>query len=165
MSNLSFQASLHTCKVDQGEANRFQSDRFLNPNQMLCPVWNGRDSAGRPVCADSFYTKSLGCNWAIDRVSVENDQRPRYSEYITLDAQGIRGPPYDNFATWQSVMAAKELKKSNNISGNFGKQWQANVIPGCGYSYEQAMAQEKARREQAAVEGYRARQFRRRSGN
>ncbi len=91
MSNISLEASIRTCKIDSGWATKLQSDRFLNPAQMLCPPWNGVDTSGRPACWDSYYTKTPGCNSAADRVLVENDLRPQYIEYVTLDAAGIRG--------------------------------------------------------------------------
>jgi len=86
---ISINGSIRTCKVDTGYANRLQSDRFFNPNMQVCPVWNGTDTVGRPVCPDSFYTKSAGCNSAEDRVLVENYLRPQYAEYITLNTEGM----------------------------------------------------------------------------
>jgi hypothetical protein len=86
--------TIRTCKVDVAYADRVQSDRFLNPANMVCPVWNGVDTAGRRVSPDSFVTKSAGCNSAEDRVVVENNQRPQYMEYINLSANGIQGDVY-----------------------------------------------------------------------
>jgi len=80
---LNLESALRTCKVDVGYQQRIQSDRFLNPKNLVCPVWNGLDAAGRVVCADSFYTKREGCNSAQDRVGVENIQRPQYMQYIS----------------------------------------------------------------------------------
>lgn len=90
MSQLSLTGSLRTCKVDQGWASRIQSDRFENPELLVCPVWSGYDNANRPVCVDSYYTKSPGCNSPLDRIDVENYLRPQYMEYINLDAEGFR---------------------------------------------------------------------------
>ena len=97
MASMSLQASLRTCKVDPGLANKVESDRFLNPNNMVCPIWNGHDTAGRQVCPDSFMTKSGGCNSAEDRVLVENTvTRPQYMEIImdelALNAWGVEEP-------------------------------------------------------------------------
>ena len=76
--SISLEAAIRTCKVETGWANRVESDRFLNPNNMVCPIWNGMDLTGRNVCPDSFYTKSAGCNSASDRVVVENNvSRPQ----------------------------------------------------------------------------------------
>ena len=95
MAALSLEGAIRTCKVDTAYANKMQSDRFLNPANMVCPIWNGLDTSGRPVCADSFITKTAGCNNPLDRIQVENDvSRPQYTEYVTLDAGGIKGNIY-----------------------------------------------------------------------
>lgn len=95
MANISLNKSVRTCKVNTGWAERIQSDRFENSDLMMCPVWNERDLSGREVCADSFYTKREGCNSSLDRIDVENDLRPKYIEYVTLDAAGIDATMYD----------------------------------------------------------------------
>jgi hypothetical protein len=157
MSNISLEASVRTCKVNSGWANKIESDRFLNPNNMVCPVWNERDLTGRRVCADSFWTKRAGCNSAEDRISVENHQRPQYSEYITLDAQGIQGDMYggdgvENFAWMEgkNLIAEDAMRAQNivdnvhNYTGQFGlvTGFQQNIEPTCAnYPYEYAMAQ------------------------
>ena len=92
--SISLESSIRTCKVDTGWANKIESDRFLNSDLMVCPIWNGVDTAGRRVCPDSFVTKTAGCNSAEDRVIVENNQRPQYMEYINLSANGIDASIY-----------------------------------------------------------------------
>jgi hypothetical protein len=132
MSSLSLNAALRVCKVDVGYADKVNSDRFLNPNNMLCPLWGGVDVAGRPVCPDSFYTKSAGCNSALDRVMVENDVfRPKYTEYITLNASGINNEgsmPYN-----ASVSRSAELRNINSNNPHFGDNatLAGNVFPRC----------------------------------
>jgi len=96
---ISLENSIKTCKVDDAWANRVQSDRFLNPCNMVCPVWNGLDSAGRPVCVDSYVTKTEGCNNATDRVVIENHLRPNYIEYVNLSSLGYEGNLYNNRCT------------------------------------------------------------------
>jgi len=91
---LSLESAIRTCKVDTAYANKVESDRFLNPQNMVCPIWNGVDSAGRRVCPDSYWTKTAGCNSAEDRVFVENNLRPQYMEYINLSANGIQADIY-----------------------------------------------------------------------
>lgn len=144
MSSLSLEASIRTCDVETGEASRIQSDRFLNPNSMVCIPWNGVNSKGQPICPDSFWTKTPGCNSAEDRVQVENGLRPQYFDYITLNAGGIQGNIYGNvMARDQVAQSTKELRDTNQLTGNFGKQWGANVYPGCNvFPYRQAMSQE-----------------------
>jgi len=121
--SVSLEAALRTCKVDTGWASKVQSDRFLNPNIMVCPVWDGFDTAGRMVCPDSFYTKRAGCNSAEDRVVVENNvSRPQYMEYINLNANGISGeiyqnPPYNMNSSYQST-GARSFNLKDTVSPN-----------------------------------------------
>jgi hypothetical protein len=147
MSNLSLEKSIRTCKVDTAWAPRVESDRFFNPNLMVCPVWNGMDSAGREVCPDSFYTKNAGCNSAEDRVMVENWLRPMYFEYINLAEPGVAGDIYAaNVAAaggnpyFQQSMPYLEIGASNaNLNsvrncpgyGNFGLQMSSEVLANC----------------------------------
>lgn len=147
MSSLSLEASLRTCKVDQGWASRVNSDRFLNPNNALCIPWDGMNLKGQMVCADSFYTKRRGCNSANDRVEVENHLRPQYMQYVTLDASGIQGQMYENI---------------NNLTGNFGKQWGSSVYAtgACStkgdYRESYASQAQMNRQAQAVNQGYNA---------
>jgi hypothetical protein len=143
----SLESAIRTCKIDPAWASRVQSDRFLNPGNMVCPLWNGYDGAGRPACADSFNTKNAGCNSAEDRVFVENYQRPQYVEYINLGSGGIQGsfygptPPF-SMTSWDKMKASSDLHAVNNITGNYGMQFGANVHPSCGvHQYSRAMAQ------------------------
>jgi len=119
---ISIEASTRTCKVDTASAARIESDRFLNPLNVVCPTWTGRDLSGRQVCADSFYTKRAGCNSAEDRVMVENNLRPQYSEYINLDVnEGIRGNIYENNSYYQQAgVRSHGLQNLRNVTGNFG---------------------------------------------
>ena len=170
MSSISLEASIRTCKVDTGWANKIESDRFLNPNLMVCPVWNGFDSAGRSVAPDSFVTKRAGCNSAEDRVVVENAQRPQYMEYITLDAQGIRGNMYGNVMPNTDANIRKTgLSQVHNQTGQFGLQtgFGQNVAPKClndSYAFAQTQ-QATALRQQAALQnGAESFMYRRASG-
>lgn len=161
---ISLESSVRTCDVNVGEANRIQSDRFFNPNNMVCIPWNGINNKGQEVCPDSYYTKTPGCDSAEDRVMVENSQRPKYVNYITLSSQGIDGHIYGNVeAATQTAGRQKWLDSRDNNkfyggSGNFGKQWGANVeYSQCGINaYEKAQAQiAQAGRNQAAMQnGY-----------
>lgn len=160
--NISLEGSIRTCKIDTAYANKVYSDRFLNPGNMICSQWNGYDSAGRPACPDSYMTKEAGCNSAEDRVFVENYQRPRYMEYINLDAGGIDGEFYGNPSTmtqWDNMKGVSDLRRAEGVSGNFGLQYGANVFPNCGvHQYMRAMAQnqEALRKYSALNNGYNA---------
>jgi len=136
MANISLEGSIRTCKVDTAWADKMWSDRFMNPNNMMCPAWNGVDTAGRPVCGDSYWTKRAGCNSALDRVSVENDLRPQYMEYITLDASGIRGGqqcPQGKMAKEDLNCHQKGLSNVHLQTGQFGYQtgFSQNIAPNC----------------------------------
>lgn len=152
MSSLSLNKSIRTCKVETGQATRIESDRFLNPNNMVCIPWNGFNSKGQAVCADSFYTKTPGCRSALDRVHVENDLRPEYSAYINLNAAGIQGDIYGNPTAWAESGSSNEWEKERNqITGNFGGQFQATNYQTCGINaYERGMAQKQQNNRQAA---------------
>lgn len=167
--SVSLESAIRTCKVNTAWADRVESDRFLNPNNMVCPIWNGVDTSGRQVCPDSFYTKRAGCNSAEDRVVVENNvERPQYMEYITLSSGGIKGNIYGNSMQWQnSNLRRKDLDQINNITGNFGSQFGSSIYPSCGYApYRDAMAQENQRQRQgqAMQNSYEAYNRRRNAG-
>lgn len=118
---ISLEASTRTCKVDTASAARIESDRFLNPNLVVCPVWNGYDLAGRPVCADSFYTKRSGCNSAMDRVVVENNLRPQYFDYINLSDEGIRSNIFgDNMSYTDAGIANIQEANTHRYTGRYG---------------------------------------------
>lgn len=154
--------------MDTAWANKIQSDRFFNPNNMVCPVWNGMDSAGRKVCPDSYVTKTAGCNSAEDRVLVENDQRPQYMEYINLSANGFSSDIYKNSLNHkQLVEADANIKSTDALHGSFGQQFKATNYPGCSYnSYRETQGRESYdnRRRQALQNGFYANQNRKRSG-
>ena len=170
---LSLNGALRTCKVEQGWASRIESDRFENPNLMVCPVWNGLDNAGRPVAPDSFYTKRAGCNSANDRVEVENAQRPQYMEYIQLNAAGITAPLYGstNMHAADSLVQTKTMDDTALVTGRFGAAGpnvQGAVLGTCPiYAMNEAMSQEAQayRMVQNAQNGVQSYNLKRRSGN
>lgn len=145
-STISLQSSVKTCQVDVGWANRIQSDRFQNPNNMVCVPWDGRDLAGRTVAPDSWYTKTPGCNSAEDRVLVENDQRPKYFNYVTLSAGGVDGSIYGNVsAEVDSANRNQWLMDRKKVTGGFNNDFDASTNPvqkSCTLNaYERSMAQ------------------------
>lgn len=148
MSAISLENSIRTCKVDANAwASRMQSDRFQNPNIMVCPLWNGVDSAGRPVHPYSFAQKRPGCHSAMDRVLVENDLRPQYAEYVNLDAMGLQGNLDDGLSMEGRVYDEEKMRgrrihhESRLITGNFGSDFGASNINNC-HIYSQAMKQD-----------------------
>ncbi len=120
---MSLLANIVVSKVDTGNANRIQTNRFQAPESQMCPVWNGQDLAGRPVCLDSFYTKYAGCNSSLDRIKVENFLRPHYSNYITTSASGISGVDADfgsNLIPTASHVHSADRGMRQESTGKFG---------------------------------------------
>lgn len=169
MSFISLLASTRTCKIDQAWASRIQSDRFENPDAMVCPVWTGFDNANRAVCVDSYVTKTAGCNSALDRVDVENALRPKYMEYINLDAEGFQQPSGDivdgpvekygscrndntNMNCRNAGVRTIGLENIPTITGNFGQNPSGSeVYPGCSLNaYARAQRQEATAKRQLA---------------
>jgi|UniRef100_A0A6C0E1L4 hypothetical protein len=134
---VNLESAIRTCKVDTGYSSRVQSDRFLNPSNLVCPVWNGLDTAGRLVCANSFKTKREGCNSAEDRVGIENIQRPQYMQYISMQTSANS---YNN--NYQVPEGVKENFENMDFSGDskiylagFGQNLAGQVYPRtCGYN-------------------------------
>ena len=158
--SFSLDASIRTCKVETGQATRIESDRFLNPTNMICLPWNGLNNKGQSVCVDSWYTKSAGCNSAEDRVEVENALRPIYSDYINLNVQaGLGGDIYqgNQSAFVASGKANQNWQNVYNNTPSFGNQWQSVDRQICGIgAYERGMAQmsNDQRKEQYMNNGY-----------
>jgi len=139
--------AVRTCNVNTGEAERIRSDRFLSSDNMVCLVWNGLNNKGQIVHPDSEYTKSAGCNSALDRVLVEGQHRPQYFNYITLGAGGIQGDLYgrsmDDESVANSMLHKNEMDSRNDIAPNFGVQWGSQVeSTSCSLNaYERGMEQ------------------------
>ncbi len=141
MSVLSLQKSVRTCRVDTGYANKLQSDRFLNSCQVVCPVWTGTDQYGRIVCPDSMMIETAGCRSALDRVDVENYQRPQYFELVNLDGFGVQGNIYSDDAGNRTAYNQNLYE----IVGNPGYDYGAFVSPRCREDrYEQAQFESRA---------------------
>lgn len=157
--NISLTSSLNICRVGSGEAPRIASDRYLNPRNMLCPVWNGYNLKGQQVCPDSFYTKSPGCNSPLDRIIVESNLRPDYISFVTLNMAGVKGEIFGNPSARSQVNAREAMLQTiATTSPGFGQEWNGYVRSSgaCGINaYEKAMAQEaQTQRQQAALGNY-----------
>ena len=126
MSNVSLTASILNAKVNTGNSEQMWSYNKFEPDAMMCPVWNGQDLSGRPVCEYSFNTKRAGCNSALDRITVENFLRPSYTNFITTNAAGIAGygtegyAPGDNLSKMEVVYADQSRARSQARTGKFG---------------------------------------------
>lgn len=129
--SVSLSKSLLNCKVNTGNAPRVESNRFQDPNVMVCPTWNHMDLVGRVVCANSFNTKRAGCSNPLDRVNVENNvSRPQYSEHITLNAAGIRGGcVHDAHGSNcnSSTVGAQQQRNERVEAYNYSGSWNNNL--------------------------------------
>jgi len=143
---ISLESALRTCKVNTDWANRLQSHRIVGPaSEKTCPIWTGFDLAGRPVCPDSFNTKSAGCNSALDRLHVENEvSRPQYIPYINLSMEGVTGEWLYDERFLNTQQNQRFFDSLSNSTGTFGQQLSAYVKPPgiCTYdSFQQAQSQ------------------------
>ena len=135
-AGISLESSIRTCKVVTGWADKVQSSRFQDPNSQICLMWDGTNSKNQIVHPDSFYTKSAGCNSALDRVAVENNLRPSYMEYITLNAGGIK-LGYESMNRDGVNQRGIQLKDGLNQTGQFGYgAGNTNTKPTCKKTHE-----------------------------
>lgn len=149
---LSLNATIRTCKVDSGNASKIQSDRFQNPGNLTCPMFNGYDQAGRPAISNTINTKYAGCNNPSERILPENNLRPQYAEMITLNTGGVSGQAADatclnggrsscSLPRQDKAYAAMNLKGAYNIIGSAGQQISSAILPGSAHPYIRAMDQ------------------------
>jgi len=131
MNPVSLESAIRTCKVNSGEADRMFSDRYFNSNTMVCPVFGGLDSAGRPVNINSHNTLTAGCFSANDRIKVENSQRPKYYEFVNLDAYAINGQCADGSMGANASCGVQGQKETYKMGGQFGTSVSQYVTPSC----------------------------------
>jgi len=129
---ISIEKSMRTPRLDQGQADKIWSDRYMNSNNAACISWSGMDSTGRFVCRDSYVTQTAGCNSAVDRVDVENYQRPRYFDYVNLNGYGVQGDMYKN----DTACMTDTTNNINNITGSFGTQFSSEIQPSFSGKYQ-----------------------------
>jgi hypothetical protein len=136
MSNVSLTANLLTDKVSTGAAAQSFTYRIQDPSAQMCPVWNGQDLSGRPACEYSFYTKRAGCNSSLDRITVENFLRPKYTNYVTINAAGISGyngqenfVPSDNLSRDNEAIGMANRNVAQSRTGKFGIISAEQILP------------------------------------
>ena len=93
-------------------AARLYSDRFLNPNTMICFTHSNVDSSGREVCQSSVFSAQEGCMSVSAVVNSENNTtRPHIADvehHVTHKRPTASGSFGD-----QGVLATKTLAKSS----------------------------------------------------
>lgn len=135
-------------RVETGWAQRFQSDRIFNANEMLCPPRIYVDNMGRQSEHYALDTTTAGCNSATDRVYVEDAQRPSNFTSATLNALGIQG----GYTCDDLEMANKAMAFQYRNNGNV-------IIPDQRVYYSQ-----RAREEQWRQIGLKVRHYKEASG-
>lgn len=91
MSEFSLRA-LKIPRVDASWGERALAMRSQSSCSSVCPIWDGNDSYGRPVCPDTFpLLVGGGCSTAGARIDIENAvERPNYALYTQpLCARGV----------------------------------------------------------------------------
>ena len=92
MSDVSIYNTIRSAKVTTGNAWQYQGMRTFDDSAQVCPARaNVSDSGVIGVSRDSINTYAPGCFSALDRMTVENVQRPRYSTYLNASAINIPG--------------------------------------------------------------------------
>lgn len=130
-------SSIRTCKVNTGNAERIESDRFLGCSEKkVCPSFLGTDLTGRNICPDSFMTKSAGCNTSEDRIFIENTvSRPHYYEFINLSSRGLDEKPTFGFG----LQGSSYLRESSQPCGCNNIQVTDDLPPDLRFNASQPM--------------------------
>jgi len=101
--------------VNTDWAARYQTDRILNPNNMICPIRNYIDPLGRSADHYSLNTTSAGCNSALDRVNIEDSQRPSHFSSASLSSLGIEGGYECNSVNQINSEISKQFQMANGL--------------------------------------------------
>lgn len=87
MSGVSIYDAVRVSKVNVGNAPMYAGMRSFDPSAQVCPARsNVSDSGVVGVARDSIQTYTAGCFSPLDRITVENNLRPRYSVYLRASA-------------------------------------------------------------------------------
>lgn len=98
--------------VDPGYASRFQSDRTLNPNEMVCPPRHLYETMGRPAGQYSVNTTTAGCSDATERIQAENTNRLQTFSTSTLNQYGLTyGGNCTPFDKWEANSPQMQLQR------------------------------------------------------
>lgn len=95
-------------RVLTGNAQVYQSERIFEKDVRICPIPKNVDSLGRDADPNSLRTLSAGCNSALDRECVENEQRLNRFSYATLSPDGIIYGGKPDSLQYMNVLIAKE---------------------------------------------------------
>lgn len=142
MATPSLSKNIVSTRVETGLAPNLAS-RDQKPNEMVCPTWTGRDLLGREVCPYSFNNTTAGCSNADERIVVENELRPKYFEYITLNSGGLNADK------------CKGHKSFENGHFNIGNKYQVCPKSHNGMAIVDSFSREQSREIMAAEKSFR----------
>jgi len=95
--DVSIYNAIRSSKVNTGNVWQYQGMRTFDDSAQVCPARaNVSDSGVVGVARDSIQSYAPGCFSALDRMTVENIQRPHYSTYLNASAITDAGVGDDN---------------------------------------------------------------------
>jgi hypothetical protein len=98
--DVSIYNSVRGNKVTTGNAAQYQGMRTFDNTAQVCPPRsNVSDYGVAGVSRDSINTYTAGCFDPMDRMEVENIQRPRYATYLNAAAISSPGVGDDDYGT------------------------------------------------------------------
>jgi hypothetical protein len=140
---MSIYNNIRSSKTSVGAAPMYQGMRTFDQSAQVCPVRaNVSDYGVVGVSRDTIQSYSAGCFDPLDRMTVENIQRPRYSTYLNAGAISAPGVGDDNMP-----MADPEYQNKPNYDTQLGYTYMRPVLP-----YEQVYPQYSAQNAQFATQ-------------
>lgn len=110
MSTNSLLKTIHGVRTGAGSAHAHHSKRWSDLENNVCPKRDMYDIAGRgPLCSDSLFSGSNGCAPAIQRIHAENNNRPKYGEYIARVGDALSGDPYESTTEYAATLRQRQL--------------------------------------------------------
>ncbi len=89
---MSIYNAVRNSRVSTGNAPIFSSMRTFDSDAQVCPIRsNVSDTGVVGVSRDTIQTYTSGCYSAMNRMQVENLQRPRYSSFLNTSAISMAG--------------------------------------------------------------------------
>jgi hypothetical protein len=143
MATFGLKAALNIPKVNTGNASRYQSQRALDSQQLVCPAPTTVDNAGRPELPYSgFSTRTAGCYSALDQTLNENNLRPQFSELVQLNPQAIHNVKPASAPVAEYFDITPQLNQIGGVSG-FGQQLGKFIQDPQSYERSQQMMQNR----------------------
>ena len=117
MGDFSIYNSIRNSKVNTGNVWQYQGMRTFDDSAQVCPARsNVSDSGVVGVARDTIQSYAPGCFSALDRMTVENIQRPHYSSY--LNASAINDPGVGDDAMSSSDYEFRSSQPYDTMFGN-----------------------------------------------